>query len=69
MVHRRAYPNLQMFLRKTNTSQKALARRLGIDAAHVSHILAGRRCPSLPLAAKIAQEANIPIHSLLGKAS
>lgn len=68
-VHRRAYPNLRMFLAKSGTSQQALAKRLGVDPAHVSHILAGRRVPSLPLAAKIAREANIPIESLLQKAS
>ncbi len=65
MVHRRAYPNLKMFLNKSGTTQRALAQRLGIEASHVSKILSGHRRPSLPLAAKIAQETNIPIESLL----
>lgn len=69
MIHRRAYPNLRMFLAKSGTTSKILAQRLGVNPSHVSHILNGRRVPSLTLAAKIAKEANIPIESLLGKAS
>jgi transcriptional regulator with XRE-family HTH domain len=69
MIHHRGYANLRMFLRKTKTSQGALARRLGIDPSYVSHVVAGRRTPGFRLAAKIAREANIPIESLLERVS
>jgi transcriptional regulator with XRE-family HTH domain len=69
MIHRRAYPNLRMFLEKSGTSQRVLAQRVGVEPSHLSHILAGRRSPSLSLAARIAREANIPIESLLELAS
>lgn len=65
MVHRRPYPNLQMFLDKSGVSQRALARRVGVNPSYISLIIGGRRVPSLRLAAKIAEEANIPIESLL----
>jgi transcriptional regulator with XRE-family HTH domain len=64
-VHRRAYPNLEVFLRKSGVSQRALAKRVGVDETYISHIRSGRRVPSLGIAAKIAEKANIPIESLL----
>ena len=54
-----------MYLRKTGTSHRALAKRLGVDPTYISHIRSGRRVPSLTMAAKIAEVANIPIESLL----
>ncbi len=68
-VHRRAYPNLKMFLRKSGTTQSALAKRIGVEASHVSKIVSGARLPSGPLAMKIAREANIPLESLFSQAS
>lgn len=68
MIHRRAYPNLRMFLAQSGTSQKELARRLDIDPSYISHFVTGRRSPGFKLAAKIAKEANIPIESLLDQA-
>ena len=65
MIHRRAYPNLRMYLQKTGTSQRELARRLGIDPSYVSHFIRGTKSPSLRLAAKIARETNIPIETML----
>lgn len=65
MIHRRAFPNLQMFLDKSGTSQQTLAKRVGVNPSYISLILGGHRVPSLALAAKIAREANIPIESLL----
>jgi transcriptional regulator with XRE-family HTH domain len=64
-VHRRAYPNLEMFFRKSGMSQRALAKRVGVDPTYISAIRNGRRVPSLTIAAKIAEVANIPIESLL----
>lgn len=68
VVHRRAYPNLRMYLEKSGDSQRALAKRVGVGPSHLSHIIAGRRLPSLPLAARLAEAANIPIESLLSGA-
>ena len=65
MIRRRSYPNLQMFLDKSGTSQSVLARRIGVNPSYISLILGGHRVPSLALAAKIADAANIPIESLL----
>lgn len=69
MVHRRSYPNLRMFLRKTKTSQRVFAQRVGIDPSYVTHILSGAKTPGLQVAARIAKEANIPIESILDLAS
>ncbi len=69
MMHRRAYPNLRMYLVKTGTTQAALAKRLGVEPSHVSHIVSGRRFPSGQLAKKIVREANIPMESLFEHAS
>lgn len=38
----------------------ALARRLGVSLATVGHLLAGRRRPSVTLAARIERETGIP---------
>lgn len=65
MIHRRAYPDLKTFLKKTGTSQRAFAEQIGVDPAYVSYLVHGQREPSLTMAAKIAQAANIPIESLL----
>lgn len=64
-VHRRAYPNLEQFFRKSGVSQATLARRVGVDPTYISLIRNGRRVPSLKIADKIATEANVPIESLL----
>jgi transcriptional regulator with XRE-family HTH domain len=64
-VHRRAYPNLEQFFRKSGVSQRVLAKRIGVDPSYISHIRNGIRVPSLKIAAKIADEANVPIESLL----
>lgn len=64
-IHRRAYPNLEMFFRKSGVSQATLAKRVGVDPTYISLIRGGHRVPSLPIAAKIAEQANIPIESLL----
>ncbi len=64
-THRRyAYPDLKTFLRKTGTTQHALAKRIGVEASHVSKILSGRRLPSGPVAIKIVRMAKIPLESL-----
>jgi transcriptional regulator with XRE-family HTH domain len=64
-IHRRAYPNLEMYLRKSGVSQRAFAKRVGVDPTYISLIRNGHRVPSLKMAAKIAEEANVPIESLL----
>jgi transcriptional regulator with XRE-family HTH domain len=64
-VHRRAFPNLEQYFRKSGVSQAALAKRVGVDPTYISAIRNGRRVPSLRIAAKIAEAANVPIESLL----
>jgi DNA-binding XRE family transcriptional regulator len=64
-IHRRAYPNLEMYLRKTGVTHETLGKRVGVSGSFISHIRNGIRVPSLPIAAKIAEECNIPIESLL----
>jgi transcriptional regulator with XRE-family HTH domain len=41
-----------------------LAARVGVDKSHMSLILAGKRTPSLPVAAKLAKELGISIDEL-----
>ncbi len=54
-----------MYLHKTGTSHATLARRLGVDPSYISHIVHGRKLPSLTMAQKIANETNVPIESFL----
>ncbi len=64
MMHRRTYPNLRRFLRETETTQKTLASRVGVDQSTIAHILSGRRKPSWTLAKKLAKVANVPLDSV-----
>ena len=40
---------------KQNLTQKDLAKKIGVDVTHISHIENGSRTPSVPLAKKIAE--------------
>jgi transcriptional regulator with XRE-family HTH domain len=62
---KRHYPNLAAYLDENGITQAEFAARMGIGQAAVSRILNGSRRPSLPLALRIAAEANIPIESLM----
>lgn len=67
MRRRRAYPTLQAFFDETGTPQFVVAKRLKITQGHLSLILSGERTPSLPLALRLAQLANVPVETLVGK--
>ena len=63
------YPDLQHSLAARGVTHWQYARRCGISASFVSHILAGRKVPSLKTAVVMAREAQIPIESLLRPAA
>lgn len=64
-MKRRVYPNLAQYLANTGQSQQALADQLGVTQSHISRIVNGSAEPSLELALRIADLANIPVESLL----
>lgn len=43
--------------------QKDVAKRLGIDPAHLSLLASGKRIPSMALAGKIQKELGIPVEA------
>lgn len=59
------YRTLGEFLEATGTTQVDFADRVGILQSTVSRIVNGARTPSLELAIRIAEEANIPLESLV----
>jgi transcriptional regulator with XRE-family HTH domain len=59
------YQSLADFLEKTETTQADFAARVGVKQAAISRFVHGARTPSLPLALRIAEAANIPVESLL----
>jgi transcriptional regulator with XRE-family HTH domain len=59
------YRNLGDYLDKTKTRIEDFAARIGVGGPYVSMLARGLRTPSLPLALRIAAEANIPVESLL----
>lgn len=61
----RAYPDLATFFEKSGVTQEQLAKRLGVSQAHISRIKLGLTDVPLSLAVRIAEEANIPIESLV----
>jgi len=56
---------LQDFFAGTNVTRREFAALAGISEGYLSLLLSGQRTPSLPLALRIAAEANIPVESLL----
>jgi len=53
--------------RKTlKISQQELAEALGVTAQHISALEQGKRTPSLPFLAKLAEELGVSIDYLLG---
>ncbi len=65
MVHRRRYANLRAFFAKSGISQAELSAWVGVSPSYMSLIVSGSRVPSLRIAAKIADKANVPIESIL----
>lgn len=64
-MKRRAYSNLSQYFEKTGDTQQSLAERVGVAQSHISRIVNGSAEPSLELALRIAEFANIPVESLL----
>ena len=56
----RTTDRLASYLLRAKVPQAALARMLGVSPGMVSHILSGRRTPSLVLASKIERLTGIP---------
>jgi transcriptional regulator with XRE-family HTH domain len=59
------FKTLSDYLTSTGTSLEVFADRVGLSVSYVSMLANGQRTPSLPLALRIASEANIPVASLV----
>lgn len=57
--------NLREHLDQSGETQQEFAARVGVTQSYVSRILAGERVPSLQLALRIANAAEIPVASLV----
>lgn len=65
----RVYPNLVSFFDKADETQQQIANELGISTAYMSMIKWRQRQPDLKLALKISERCNVPLESLIRKAS
>ena len=65
----RIYPDLETFFEQTATLQEDFAERIGISASYMSRIKNKLAQPPLDLALKIANEAHIPLESLISMAN
>jgi len=63
-MQKRVYPNIKTYMQETGASQKEIAMAVGSDPGTISRIVRGLQRPSLALALKIANAANIPVESL-----
>jgi transcriptional regulator with XRE-family HTH domain len=68
-VKRPTYRTLAEFMDGEEITQEAFADEIGISQSFLSMLLRGERQPSLPLAIKIAERAQVPIASLLARDS
>ena len=66
---RQRYRTLADYFEQTGKTQTEFAKRVGVHRSLISHIAAGRKQPSLPLALKIAEAAGVPIANLLKDAA
>lgn len=57
------------YFKQPGKSKRALAKKLHVHESYLSHIAAGRRQPSLPLAIAIAQMTGVPLTALVRVAS
>lgn len=57
------YRSLRAYLDATDTTQEALAGRLGITQAHLSMILNGHRKPSVDLALLIEDTTGVSVRA------
>lgn len=65
----RIYPDLETFFDQTATKQEDFAERLGISASYMSRIKNRLAQPTLDLAIRIANEARVPVESLISVAN
>lgn len=61
--------DLRDYLKRTISTQEALARRLGISQAHLSQIISGARKPSADLLVAMEDETGVPARVILAAAS
>lgn len=59
------YRTLNDYFEQTGTTHQALADRLGVTAAYVSMMRAGKRQPSLGMALRLHNETGVPLEALL----
>ena len=62
---RQRYRTLNDYFEQTGETHQSLADRLGVTAAYVSMMRAGKRQPSLGLALKLHEETGVPMEALL----
>lgn len=60
---------LGKWMERAKREQDEVATLLGITQGHLSHLVNGKRTPSLRLAAKISTLTGIPPADLIGKAA
>lgn len=63
------YPSLTAYFQENEETQAQVADELEISYAYMSMLKWGLRQPPLDLALKIARRCNVPLESLLRKAS
>lgn len=68
-MSRRVFPSLVAFFNQSTETQQQIADELGISKAYMSMIKWRERQPDLELALKIADRCNVPLESLIRKAS
>ncbi|HXG71351.1 MAG TPA: helix-turn-helix transcriptional regulator [Gemmatimonadaceae bacterium] len=61
----RTFKTLADYLKRTGTTQRALAVRLGVSAGYTCQLVSGQRQPALHLALKIARVTGVPVTSLV----
>ena len=59
---------IRVIRERSGLTQTAFAGMVGIDRSHLTHIEAGRRRPSPPMAARIADELCVPMTAILAPA-
>jgi len=62
---KRIFRTLRDYLDATGTSQKELAKVLGISEPHICNILRGRANASAILALRISRTCRVPIETLI----
>lgn len=64
-MKRRIFRDLASYFDRTDDTQQAFAARLGVSQTYISLIRNRKRTPSMHLAKRISDAANIPLESLI----